>query len=151
MNDAVVIGLGSPLMGDEGVGVKLVERLAARADEFPGVDFEDLGTSAMGVVHAVAGRRKAILIDCAFMGEEPGTIKRFTPEEVRSTKGLPGFSLHEGDLLRGLDLSKRLGESPAEIIIFGIEPKNISPAENLSEIIAAKMDEYEKLILAELE
>jgi len=150
VKDVVVIGLGNPLMGDEGVGAKLVARLAERADDFPGVDFLDVGTSAMRVVHAVAGRRKAIFVDCAFMDEKPGNARRFTRAEVRSIKKLPGFSLHETDLLSALDLSARLGECPGEIVIFGIEPENVSPSEDLSETLSSRMEEYEKLIVEEL-
>ena len=148
MNDTVVIGLGSPLMCDEGVGIHLVNELERRG--FAGVDFKDLGTSGMSVLHAIAGRRKAIVIDCALMGEAPGTIRRFGPEEVRSKKQLPRLSLHEGDLLAFLDLAARLGNAPDEIVIYGIEPSEISPSMEISEVLTARMDDYCRTISAEL-
>jgi hypothetical protein len=41
----IVIGLGNTLMSDEGVGVRVVQRLSDFANEFPLVDFVDAGTA----------------------------------------------------------------------------------------------------------
>ena len=54
------------------------------------------------------------------MGEKPGTLRRFTADEVNSVKRLNHFSLHEIDILQVLNLSKQLGECPAEVVFFGI-------------------------------
>ncbi len=52
------------------------------------------------------------------MGLSPGLIHRFTPEQVSSKKLRMRYSLHEGDLLNTIDLSRRLGECPDDITIF---------------------------------
>ena len=150
MAATVVIGLGNPLMSDEGVGVHLAQQLTQNCHELPEVDVLDLGTSGMAVVHAIAGRRKAVLIDCAFMGESPGTIRRFVPDEVRSTKSLTGFSLHEGDLLSMLDISRQVGEHPEEVVIFGVEPEQVGPGTELSRTLQDRMQDYERTIVREL-
>ena len=150
MNAVIVIGLGNPLMSDEGVGIRVVQALSSRAAMFPGVDFADLGTAGMRVLHAIAGRRQAIFVDCAFMGQPPGSVRRFTPDAVRSLKFLPGLSLHEGDLLETLDLSRRLGEAPEEIVIFGIEPLSITPGMELSAPVAARLDDCVAQVAREL-
>ena len=77
----------------------------------------------MAVLHRIEGRDRALFIDCAFMGQEPGSIRRFTPEEVRSTKVLAHQSLHEADLLRVIGLAEELGQCPPRVVIFGIEPE----------------------------
>jgi hydrogenase maturation protease len=126
----VVLGLGNPLMADEGIGVYLIKRLAEQADQFPDVDFIDAGTGGMSVLHLIEDRDKAVFIDCAFMGEAPGVIRRFTPEEVRSTKVLAHQSLHEADLLHILSLAEQLGQCPEAVVIFGIQPE-LSPGDSL--------------------
>jgi hydrogenase maturation protease len=146
----VVLGLGNPLMADEGIGVYLVERLAESAGEYPDVDFIDVGTGGLTVLHKIEGRGKAIFIDCAYMGEEPGAIRRFTPEEVVSTKVLAHQSLHEADLLRIIDLARELGQAPGETVIFGIQPERIEPAMGLSPVLMGRIDEYLAVILREL-
>jgi len=138
----VVLGLGNPLMADEGIGVHLIERLARRAEAYPGVDFIDAGTGGMALLHLIEGRAKAIFLDCAFMGLEPGSLRPFTPEQVRSTKVLAHQSLHEADLLRILSLAQQLGQCPEEIVIFGIEPEVVEPRQGLSAALLDKTEDY---------
>ncbi|HXK36562.1 MAG TPA: hydrogenase maturation protease [Candidatus Paceibacterota bacterium] len=147
----VVLGLGNPLMGDEGIGVHLIERLAESADKYPGVDFVDAGTGGLSVLHQIEGRHKAIFIDCAFMDEEPGTIRRFTPEEVRTRKVLAHQSLHEADLLQILTLAVQLGQGPERVVLFGIQPQRVGPGQGLSRTLADRIEEYAGVILQELE
>ena len=138
----VVLGLGNPLMADEGIGVHLIERLARCAERYPDVDLIDAGTGGMSLLHLIEGRAKAIFLDCAFMGLEPGSLRRFTPEEVRTTKVLAHQSLHEADLLRILSLAEQLGQCPEEIIIFGIEPEVVEPRQGLSAALLDKTEDY---------
>lgn len=146
----VVLGLGNPLMADEGIGIHLIERLAVCAAEWPGVDFLDAGTGGMAVLHWIEGRSKAIFIDCAFMGQEPGVLRRFTPEEVRSAKVLAHQSLHEADLLRILALAEQLGQSPGQVVIFGIEPEVVEPRQGVSAVLLEKTEDYLAAIRSEL-
>ena len=147
----VVLGLGNPLMADEGIGVHLVERLAQSAERYPLVDFVDAGTGGMSVLHLLEGRRKAVFIDCALMGEEPGAIRRFTCEEVRSRKVLAHQSLHEADLMHIIAMAEQLGQAPDEVVIFGIEPRAVELGEGLSSALRERCDEYVSLVLRELE
>jgi len=148
--DVVVIGLGNVLLSDEGIGVHIVRRLSSRQDKFPYVDFIDADTGGMNVLHLIANRKRAVIIDCAKMGAKPGTLMRFTPDEVQSVKKLSQYSLHEQDILQVINLSKQLGECPKEIIIFGIEPESTEPGQNLSKTLADKIDTYADEIRKEL-
>ncbi|NLZ06346.1 MAG: hydrogenase maturation protease [Phycisphaerae bacterium] len=147
----VVLGLGNPLMADEGIGTDLVARLAQEAARYPSVDFIDAGTGGMAVLHLIDGRRKAVFVDCAYMDEAPGTIRRFTPDEVRSTKVLAHQSLHEADLLRILALAEQVGQSPEQIAIFGIQPQVVEFRQGLSEVLRDRIDQYLVKIRSEIE
>lgn len=146
----IVVGLGNPLMGDEGVGLHVVQRLEKRQDDFPNVEFVEGGTSLAAAVYRTMGRRKAVFIDCALMGEEPGTLRRFAPEHVCSVKYLSGVSLHEGDLCTLLEGLRMLGEAPKEVVIFGIQPVSIEPRMRLSECLLRRLDEYVAAIESEI-
>jgi hydrogenase maturation protease len=148
--DVVVIGLGNVLLSDEGIGVHLVRRLSNQRDKFHLVDFVDAGSAGMNLLHLIANRKKAVIIDCAKMGSKPGTIRRFAPDEVQSVKQLSHYSLHEADILKVIALSKQLGECPAEVVFFGIEPESIEPGQNLSKTLFAKIDAYAAEIRKEL-
>lgn len=145
----VVLGLGNPLMADEGIGPYLIQRLSQAAGRYPSVDFIDAGTGGWSVLHFIQGRRKAVIVDCAFMDQVPGAIRRFMPEDVRSTKVLAHQSLHEADLMHIIASARRLGQCPEEIVIFGIQPEVVQPGRGLSRTIADKADEYVSLIVQE--
>jgi hydrogenase maturation protease len=146
----VVLGLGNPLMSDEGVGLEVVRRLSDREADYPLVDFVDAGTGGLSVLHLIQGRRKAVFVDCALMGEDPGAIRRFTPDEVRSVKVLAQQSLHEADLLRIIDMARQLGQVPQEVVLFGIQPERVEPHQGLSETLEARLEQYVGLVCAEL-
>ena len=147
----MVLGLGNPLMRDEGIGVFLIQRLARWVDRYPSVEFVDAGTGGLSVLHLIEGRRQAVIIDCALMNEAPGTIKRFTPEDVRSTKVLAHQSLHEMDLLRVIEMARTLGQSPEDIVLFGIQPAVVGPGQGLSQALMDRVDEYVSIVVREFQ
>ena len=59
--------------------------------------------------------------------------------------------MHEGDLLGALGLSRKLGEYPDEVVIFGIQPKSIVPGEGLSSELRERLENYVEMIGAELD
>ena len=150
MNNIVVVGIGNILKTDEGIGVRIFQELYKCVDEFPSIDFVDLGSGGMRLLHLIAHRKKAVIIDCAFMGKPEGTISRFTPEQVTTQKLLAGLSLHESDVLGVVALSRQLGEAPEEIVIFGIEPYSIDPGEDLSTELEKRLCNYVSQIKEEL-
>ncbi len=150
----IVIGLGNPLMADEGIGVVLIEKLAALAaqGQLPqDVDYHDGGCGGMYLLHAIAGRRKVILIDCAKMGTTPGTILRFTPDDVQTVKKLAHLSLHEIDIMKVLDLARMIDQCPDQVVIFGIEPAAIEQQTGLTEPLQNRLPEYLQLISQEIQ
>lgn len=150
----IVVGLGNPLMADEGIGVVLIEELSklAAAGKLPSDDIEyyDGGCGGMYLLHTIAGRKKTVLIDCCIMGTEPGTIRRFTPDDVNSVKQMAHLSLHEVDILKVLELAKQIGQCPGEIVIFGIEPVCITQQIHLNDAIQAKIPYYIETITKEI-
>ncbi len=146
----VVLGLGNPLMADEGIGVYLIERLVESASKYPAAEFVDAGTGGLSILYHIEGRHKAIVIDCAFMDEPPGAIRRFTPDQVQSTKVLAHQSLHEADLMRIIAMARELGQAPDQIVIFGIQPERVEPGLGLSRTLTERIDEYISEVLREL-
>jgi hydrogenase maturation protease len=132
----------------------LVEELSklAAAGELASenVEYYDGGCGGMYLLHTIAGRKKAVLIDCCIMGTDPGTIRRFTPDDVNSVKQMAHLSLHEVDILKVLELAKQIGQCPDEIVIFGIEPVEITQQMHLNEPLQSKIPDYIAEIEAEI-
>jgi hydrogenase maturation protease len=114
------------------------------------VDFVEQGCSPLAVLHALAGRQKAILVDCAFMDRPAGTIVRFTPEQVVSTRATTHLSLHDGDLLGTLGLLRGMEEYPKEVVIFGIEPEIVMLGDGLSLTLRERLESYVEVVAREL-
>ncbi|MGZ5453443.1 MAG: hydrogenase maturation protease [Candidatus Aminicenantales bacterium] len=75
----VVLGLGNILLGDEGVGVRVVEELE-RTGGVPGVDLVDGGTAGFSLLSFFDGARLVVVVDAADDGAPPGTVTLTRPE-----------------------------------------------------------------------
>ena len=150
MHATAIIGLGNLYMSDEGIGPRVVAELLQREEPLQNVDVMDLGMNGFQVVHELAGRRKVVFVDCAVMGEPPGTLRRFTPEEVRTQKVQPATSSHGGDLLQTIRLARDMGDCAEEIVIFGVEPGRVEQGEGLSEELTKRLGEYVEAIVQEV-
>ncbi len=149
-NKTVILALGNPLMADEGIAIEIIDALKQDAADYPDTDFIDAGCGGMTLLHYFEGRDKAIIIDCAFMETKPGTIKRFTPDDITSVKELSHHSLHEVDILNVIKIAEQIGECPEEIIFYGIEPQSVKQQQSLTPLLQEKLPQYTETIKQEL-
>jgi hydrogenase maturation protease len=135
----LVLGLGNPLRGDDGVGVRVVQQLAKWC--LPSdVEVVDGGTRGLGLVSLLEGRRRAIVIDAGDMGLAPGEFVRFTLEEARLLREDEGrFSVHAAGLREALLLARALGMLPEEVVLFGVQPAHIAWEAGLSPQVEATL------------
>ena len=147
MTPILILGIGNILLRDEGVGVRAVEALRERALP-PGVEAMDGGTSGVDLVDEIADRRKLIVIDAASTDAPPGTVLRFGFDDLLPDGDQP-MSLHEFGLLDTLVTARTLGCLPAEIVIYGVQPQDVSPGLELSPTIATMLPKLLDEILAE--
>jgi len=141
-----IIGAGNVLMGDDGVGIAVLELLKNEAIP-ENISIIDAGTGGLSLLHALAKLESAIIVDAVDFGGAPGETRRFTPEDASTMKVCPGVSTHESDLLKILKLSDNLGECPETVIIYAIQPSNVSPSMELSQSIKTKLPEIVEDIL----
>lgn len=148
--DTLVLGVGNPLMGDDGVGVLAVQLLLARPDLPPGVAAVDGGTAGLGLIPLIAGYRRLILVDAVLMGEPPGAVRRFEWREARVAGHERPLSLHQSDLADALALAEVLGSLPAEVIVFGVQPQHTDWDQPLSEAVARALPDLVDALIAEV-
>jgi hydrogenase maturation protease len=135
-----VIGIGNPLMGDDGIGPLLIEGL--RSSGVSGADLIDLGTGGIRLVHEMARYDRVIIVDAADMGLDPGEHRIFSPEDAISVKFNRGYSLHDWDVMRSIEISKELGETPPSITIFAIQPGSVGSGDGLSSALEKRIGGY---------
>ena len=152
----LVLGIGNILLGDEGVGVRIIEAMRACIDASrrerampEDVEVADGGTGGADLVDLMADRRKVIVVDAAEFDGRPGDILRFTAADLGRREGL-GLSLHDLGLAEALTMMRHLGCAPAEVVIFGIKPKRIAPGLDLTAEVAAAVPKAVERVLEEL-
>ncbi|MCP4591028.1 MAG: hydrogenase maturation protease [bacterium] len=144
----LVLGLGNILLGDEGVGVRVVEAMADTA--LPAnVEVFDGATSGLDLLDTLADRRKVIVIDALAGDGEPGTVERLTPADL-AVPAARSVSLHDLGLLETLTAARQLGICPPEVVIFGVWPKEVRWSLELSPEISRLIPRLIELILREV-
>jgi len=148
--DLLVLGIGNPLMGDDGVGNRVIELLAER-DLPPNVKIEDAGLPGWGLPAWFEGWSNVILVDAVQMGRSPGSWRRFQTEEVQFVVENDALSLHQPDLACGLALAQALELLPDNLVLYGVEPAVVNPGEALSPAVRHSLPDVVASILNDLE
>ena len=150
MPATLILGLGNPLRGDDGVGVRVAQMLAGR--RLPGdVEVVDGGTQGLGLVALLEGRRRAIVVDAANVGRAPGQFVRFSLEEARLLGQDEGrFSVHDAGLREALLLARALGVLPEEVVIFGVQPARVEWEAGLSPQVEAALPALARAVQREV-
>lgn len=144
MKPVLVLGLGNPLMSDDGVGVRVARMLAGdprvtrRADVLAG------GTDLLRYMDEFLGRRRVILVDAAESAGPPG--------EVQVVEDLPGSgesqSAHALSAAASLRLLRRvmpdLRETAFTWVLVGIRGTDVHP--ELSPEIASTLPQVAAVV-----
>jgi hydrogenase maturation protease len=134
----VVIGLGNPLMADDGVGLAALERL--RAAGVPGIELVDGGTWGMNLLPVIESADRLLLLDAIAAGGQPGTLhvlERARIPRYLATK----ISPHQVDLRDVLALAELRGTLPAETVAIGLQPARVEMSTELSDAVRARVDD----------
>ena len=146
----LILGLGNPLLGDEGIGVRVAEELQGL--ELPdGVTVVEGGTAGLGLIGLMEGYQKVIIVDAADMGHPPGCVVRFTPLEAQLKTVEAPLSLHQIGLGEALTLAEALEVAPAERIIIGVQPSQVEMGAGLSPEVERAIPKIIRTILGELD
>ncbi len=145
--DVLVLGVGNILLGDEGIGVHIIRELE-KEKLSDNVELMDAGTALFSIVHLLKKRKKVIVIDAAKGGEEPGTIYRILPSQIKNEHNKI-LSMHEIGLRECLTTLEQEGVS-RDIVIIGIEPDLIDWGIQLSPRLQQKLPEIIRAVLSEI-
>jgi len=146
----LIMGLGNPLLGDEGIGVRVVEEL--KGLELPdGVAVVEGGTAGLGLIGLMEGYQRVIIVDAVDMSHPPGRVVRFTPLEAQFKTAEAPLSLHQIGLGEVLALTEALEVAPAELVIIGIQPGRLEVGVGLSPEVERAIPQIIQIILDELD
>ena len=136
---ALVIGLGNPLMGDDGAGLAALARLREDWLLPEGVELVDGGTWGMNLLPIIEGCPCVLLLDAIDAGSPPGTLTVLERAEIPRYFQLK-LSPHQIDLREVLGLAELRGKLPARLTAIGVQPERIEMGIALSPSVARAVD-----------
>jgi hydrogenase maturation protease len=145
-----VLGVGNILLTDEGVGIRVIERIQERFAFPDNVSVLDGGVLGLSLLGVISEADHLIVVDAVRNGKEPGSLYRLQGDQVPK-RILAKNSLHQVDFLETLTSCQALDRIP-ETVILGVEPLDI---ENLSieltPVVQEKVDSLIHMVLKELD
>lgn len=112
----LVMGVGNPLMRDDGVGPRVIELLLA-GYRFPdNVEVIDAGTMSYMILDLLRDIDRLVIIDAVReTGHPPGTVMKMTPEEIAPNQ-VP-HSMHDIALVDVLQAAELMGSAPTSVAV----------------------------------
>jgi hydrogenase maturation protease len=140
----IIVGLGNPILGDDGVGWKVAQEVKQHLGEDSTVDVECYSLSGLSLMEQLIGYERVVLIDSLNTGRhEQGEVVTFTLDTLEDLTYGHSASAHDASLKTALEVGRSMGEKlPAEkdIHIIAIEARHVYDfSEELSPEVAVSV------------
>ncbi|MFN2125981.1 MAG: hydrogenase maturation protease [Candidatus Promineifilaceae bacterium] len=154
----LVVGLGNPILGDDGIGWRVAEAFEqALLNERPSNTEINVACYALGglsLMEHLIGYDRAILIDVVQTSSGiPGTLYDLRLDDLPDLSSGHLTAVHDTSLQTALKLGQEMGASlPSEISIVGIEAAKVYDfSEALSPEVEASIPEAVALVFRQLD
>jgi len=149
----LVVGLGNPILTDDGVGVHVVRAVAEQCQR-DDVAFAEASVGGLRLLDVIAGYKRVILVDAIRTPDgKSGDIHRLHPNDLRAS--LHSSSTHDLSLPGALDLGRGMGmvlADDAAIVIIAIEVEDVLTfGEECTPVVQVAISTAVDMVLQELE
>jgi hydrogenase maturation protease len=132
----LIIGLGNPILGDDGVGWVVAEKvqkiLADRPEsvfDAQSVEVDCASLGGLSLMERLTGSERAILVDAIFTGSKPvGNVSQFTLSDLPDLSAGHSASAHDTSLRNALNVGRGMDillPEDGNVIIVAIEAKHV--------------------------
>ena len=118
----LVMGVGNTLMQDDGVGIHVIEALAADPDRHPSLQMIDGGTIGLALLPEIEDADAVIVVDASELKAEPGTVAVFHGREIDEQLSGKKRTVHEVALLDLFSAASIRGRLPQRRALVAIQP-----------------------------
>ena len=148
----IVLGVGNKILGDDGVGIHVVNEVKKHTKNKQDVTVDEATTGGMNLLDLLLGYDKAVIVDAVKNKDaKEGEIKRIPLSDFET---MHSCNPHDVSLIEAIDLAEKMGEDriPEEIIVIAVMMKHLPCEfkETLSEKISSAVPKAVKLTLNEL-
>lgn len=125
----VLVGIGNPIRGDDGVGPALIATLDGRTEAL----CVDAGESPENVLGVIARHDPALVVfvDAAFLGLTPGAVRVLRDEEILDA----GLTTHT--ISPALLMGYLRARTHAEVVLVAVQPEVVRFGTPLSPAVRA--------------
>ncbi len=144
----LVIGIGNPDRGDDGVGRLVAQRLRGHLP--PGIHIEEQDGGAAPLIEYLRDADSVWLIDAAVSGAPPGTIRR---TDCHASDALPtrtGASSHGLGVPEAVALARTLHGLPRVCMLYTVEGVTFAPGAGMTPAVTDAADALVACLLNEL-
>lgn len=121
----LILGLGNPLLRDDGVGLEVASKLKSILANEPGIEVGLDHWGGLRLMERMVGYDRAIVIDAIRTGAPPGTIHVLSPTDTPTQRSA---SAHDVNLATALEFGRQAGAElpePEQITLIGVEAEDI--------------------------
>jgi hydrogenase maturation protease len=136
-------------MNDDAAGVRVVRALAESFTFPAGVTLLDGGTLGLDLLPHLEGVDRLLVVDAVETGAAPGTLVRLTGDDIPLTLATK-VSPHQMGLKDLLLVADLQGNSPEEMVLWGVQPGSIEMDLEMSPAVAAAVATLQVKVLEEL-
>jgi len=137
----IIIGLGNPILGDDGVGWRVVEELQSNIEyRDSNIEFDYVSLGGLSLMERMVGYDRAILVDSMETGRIPvGSVWEIPLEALPNPSAGHSASAHDASLLTALETGRSMGlPLPHEVKVVAVEAAQVYDfSEELSPAVAA--------------
>lgn len=136
----LIIGLGNPILGDDGVGWRVVEQVQSKIGNWKSeIESDCVSLGGLSLMERMVGFQRAIIIDSMETGQSPvGSVRVFALEDMSNPSAGHSASAHDTSLLTALETGRKMGlVLPETVMVVAIEAENVYDfSEELSQPVA---------------
>jgi len=154
MMKTLVLGLGNPILTDDGVGIHVVRAAVAQYVPADAVTFAEASVGGLRLLDALAGYDRLILVDAIqTSGGRSGDVYQLAASDLLAS--LHSGSTHDMSLHTALDLGRRLGmklPGDGDIVILAVEAEDVLTfSDSCTQAVARAIPRAVEAVRAELE
>ncbi len=148
-NKVLVIGLGNPDRGDDGIGAVVAQALVGRLP--PDVAVKVRRGDLLALIQDWEGFEAIVCIDAAAPMGVPGRICRVDLNSSELPRTLSFTSSHALGLPEAIELARSLQLAPRQIIVYAIESDSFGSCAPLTPAVAAAAHVVADQVVAEVD
>ncbi|WP_052808149.1 HyaD/HybD family hydrogenase maturation endopeptidase [Methyloterricola oryzae] len=145
----LLLGLGNVLMGDDGLGIRVLERILQNYDLPSNLICLDGGVMGLQLLSHMGGITHLLAIDATQTGAPPGTVVSLEGDDVPQCL-TQKLSMHQINFQEVLAISQLQGMHPPHLMICGMVPERVEFGMELTDTIQDRLHDLESAVVKAL-